>query len=225
MSHTNATANYALPQFIATDQPGWMSDVNSAMQTIDTNLKSVSDGVVTNAGNIATINTTLSNNLPTQGAAGQVLTKTASGAEYKDIPVDLSLDLTSNTAVANSAVTLKTNSLDTQINSLQTALGALGDPSRGATSGSGVSGDVYYAQIGKLVVCAFWINCANNVSASSAIATGLPHCRVNNMLIQANDNNHAAVIKLYLTTEGRITTPNAIQSSASLRGSFCYISE
>ena len=36
MAHTNSTTNYNLPQFISTDKPAWLSDVNGAMSDIDT---------------------------------------------------------------------------------------------------------------------------------------------------------------------------------------------
>lgn len=36
MGHTNSTANLALPQFIGTDKPTWLSDVNGAFAAIDT---------------------------------------------------------------------------------------------------------------------------------------------------------------------------------------------
>lgn len=35
MSHTNKTTHYDLPQFIGTDKPGWLTDVNQAYQDID----------------------------------------------------------------------------------------------------------------------------------------------------------------------------------------------
>ena len=35
MSHTNSTANYNLPQFITTDKPAWLTDVNNAYAAID----------------------------------------------------------------------------------------------------------------------------------------------------------------------------------------------
>lgn len=47
MSHTNSTTNYNLPQFISTDKPAWLTDVNDAMSAIDTGIaaaKSVADG-------------------------------------------------------------------------------------------------------------------------------------------------------------------------------------
>lgn len=43
MSHTNSTTNYGLPQFISTDKPAWLTDINGAFTDIDTNLKAASD--------------------------------------------------------------------------------------------------------------------------------------------------------------------------------------
>ena len=36
MSHTNSTTNYNLPQFITSDKPAWLTDVNNAFSDIDT---------------------------------------------------------------------------------------------------------------------------------------------------------------------------------------------
>lgn len=35
MSHTNSTTNYNLPQFLTTDKPAWLTDVNNAFSDID----------------------------------------------------------------------------------------------------------------------------------------------------------------------------------------------
>lgn len=43
MAFTNRTTNYGLPQWVANDKPTWLSDVNGAFETIDTNLKNVAD--------------------------------------------------------------------------------------------------------------------------------------------------------------------------------------
>lgn len=43
MSHTNSTANYNLPQFVGTDKPAWLGDINPAMSAIDTAIKTASD--------------------------------------------------------------------------------------------------------------------------------------------------------------------------------------
>lgn len=43
MSHTNSTTNYSLPQFITTDKPAWLTDINGAMLAIDTAVKNAAD--------------------------------------------------------------------------------------------------------------------------------------------------------------------------------------
>lgn len=43
MSHTNSTPNYYLPQFITTDKPAWLTDINNAFLAIDTGLDAAKD--------------------------------------------------------------------------------------------------------------------------------------------------------------------------------------
>lgn len=43
MSATNHTTNYNLPQFLGTDKPTWLTDVNNAMSAIDTQMKANAD--------------------------------------------------------------------------------------------------------------------------------------------------------------------------------------
>lgn len=53
MSHTNSTTNYGLPQFITTDKPAWLTDINNAFLDIDTGLntaKTTADTAATDAG-------------------------------------------------------------------------------------------------------------------------------------------------------------------------------
>lgn len=45
MSSTNHTTNYNLPQFVGTDKPAWLGDINPAMSAIDTQMKANADGV------------------------------------------------------------------------------------------------------------------------------------------------------------------------------------
>lgn len=64
MAHTNATTHYNLPQFITTDKPAWLTDVNNAYTAIDTgiyNAKKAGDDAqadatqaLTDAGNAQT---------------------------------------------------------------------------------------------------------------------------------------------------------------------------
>ena len=39
MSSTNHTTNYNLPQFVGSDKPAWLGDINPAMSAIDTQMK------------------------------------------------------------------------------------------------------------------------------------------------------------------------------------------
>lgn len=55
MSHTNTTANYNLPQFTGTDKPSWLTDVNGAMTSIDTQMKANADANTTTAGDLTTL--------------------------------------------------------------------------------------------------------------------------------------------------------------------------
>ena len=38
MAHTNSTTHYSLPQFVTSDKPAWLTDVNGAMSAIDTGI-------------------------------------------------------------------------------------------------------------------------------------------------------------------------------------------
>lgn len=55
MSSTNHTTNYNLPQFVGSDKPAWLGDVNPAMSAIDTQMKANADGV---AGILSMLNLT-----------------------------------------------------------------------------------------------------------------------------------------------------------------------
>ena len=43
MGHTNRTANYQLPQFIGTDKPSWLGDINDAFQKMETALNTLAN--------------------------------------------------------------------------------------------------------------------------------------------------------------------------------------
>lgn len=52
MSHTNSTTYYGLPQFVTTDKPAWLTDVNTAFAAVDTgihNAKSAADAAQSDA--------------------------------------------------------------------------------------------------------------------------------------------------------------------------------
>ena len=41
MAHTNSTTNYSLPQFLPTDKPAWLTDVNGAFSDILKDLETI----------------------------------------------------------------------------------------------------------------------------------------------------------------------------------------
>lgn len=73
MSHTNSTTNYALPQFLTSDKPAWLTDVNNAFSDIDTAVyaaQSKADTAFADAGNAQTDATTAINNAAAADAKG-----------------------------------------------------------------------------------------------------------------------------------------------------------
>lgn len=79
MGHTNTTPNYNLPQFLGSDKPAWLTDVNNAMSAIDTAIaaaKAAADNaggaaaaLATTVGGHTTQLETLSNTVTNQGAS------------------------------------------------------------------------------------------------------------------------------------------------------------
>ena len=55
MSSTNKTTNYELSQFIETDKPGWLTDYNGDMRTIDSNMKAISDVANGASGSVSSL--------------------------------------------------------------------------------------------------------------------------------------------------------------------------
>lgn len=53
MGHTNSTTHYNLPQFLTTDKPAWLVDINGAFADIDTAINTAQSDATT-AGNNAT---------------------------------------------------------------------------------------------------------------------------------------------------------------------------
>lgn len=73
MSHTNSTTNYGLPQFLTSDKPAWLTDVNNAFSDIDTavyNAQTKADTAYTDAGNAQLDATTAINNAAAADAKG-----------------------------------------------------------------------------------------------------------------------------------------------------------
>lgn len=111
MSHTNSTTNYNLPQFIGTDTPGWLTDVNGAMSDIDAAIYARQQGIATNANNITSLDGRLT---------------TAEGA-IADTDGDVS-DLQTRMTVAEGNIASNTNAIGnntSNINALNTLVSGL----------------------------------------------------------------------------------------------------
>lgn len=110
MSHTNSTSNYSLPQFITTDKPAWLTDVNNAYLAIDTAMKNNADAAstaqgdatqaITDAGNADTKATTAKN--AADGALASIADEYLSTNTYavNDLVIYNSLLYKCNTAIS-----------------------------------------------------------------------------------------------------------------------------
>ena len=111
MGHTNSTANLALPQFIGTDKPTWLGDVNGAFSAIDSKVGTIdadisavdakADNAVADASNAVTTATNANN---TAGTASTTATNALN--------------------IANNALTVANNA-DGHTNQLETKVGLL----------------------------------------------------------------------------------------------------
>lgn len=61
MSHTNATQHYQLPQFIGTDTPGWLTDVNQGFSAIDNAIYQRQQDIAGNANDISVLESDTAN--------------------------------------------------------------------------------------------------------------------------------------------------------------------
>lgn len=113
MSATNSTSNYDLSQFVGSDKPAWLSDYNSDMGKIDTQMKANADAATAATG-ASTANTSAI------GTLASLTTEAKTNLVAAINEVDTNADaaqLTANTAnnTANGAKT-KADGLETYLN-------------------------------------------------------------------------------------------------------------
>ena len=132
MGHTNSTANYNLPQFVGSDKPTWLGDVNGAMSAID--------AAIANAASAATDAASVATNAATV-AAGAVTTANAAS----ETATAASTAASTATATANTAA-------DTANNAQSTAVLAKGTADDAATAAATADGkaDAANSAIGDL---------------------------------------------------------------------------
>lgn len=113
MSHTNSTTNYNLPEFIGTDTPGWLTDINGAMADIDAAIYARQQGIATNANNI----TALDGRLTTVEAASSTAASDITSLQGRMTSAEY--NITDNTtAIGNNTADI--SALNTLVSSLQT---------------------------------------------------------------------------------------------------------
>lgn len=108
MGHTNETSNYHLPQFIGTDKPTWLGDVNGAMLAIDNAIAGVASDA-TSAVSIANGAATLATSASEAASAATTTAEAASTAA------------TSAASVANTAADTANNAQSTAVLAKSTA--------------------------------------------------------------------------------------------------------
>ena len=111
MSHTNQTTHYNFPQFVGTDQPAWLTDVNGAFSSIDNEIYAREQATTNNTSAItqltANVNTlTSSVESATQDIAN--LTGRVATVETREDNVDVTLSQheTQISALANQLTNL-----------------------------------------------------------------------------------------------------------------------
>lgn len=115
MSHTNSTTNYNLPQFVGTDTPGWLTDVNGAMSDIDAAIYARQQGIATNANNI----TSLDGRLTTVESAVSDESSDISDLQTRMTAAEGNI-ASNTTAIGNNTTNI--GALNTLVSSLQTKM-------------------------------------------------------------------------------------------------------
>lgn len=111
MSHTNSTTNYNLPQFVGSDTPGWLTDVNGAMSDIDAAIYARQQGVATNANNITALESRMTS------AEGSITTATTDISDMQTTVTALEGTVSSNTtAIGNNTANI--SALNTLVSGL-----------------------------------------------------------------------------------------------------------
>lgn len=91
MSHTNKTSNYSLPQFVGSDTPAWLTDVNQAYTAIDTGMNAAKQAADEAAKIAVAAGTTASAANETANAASASATAAASAASAAKKTADAAL--------------------------------------------------------------------------------------------------------------------------------------
>lgn len=121
MGHTNETTNLHLPQFIGSDKPTWLGDINGAFQSIDSayaTIEASASGAVSTANNAASV---------AQSAATEAASATSTAQSA-------ATDAASALSTANNAAETANNAQSTAVLAKNEADEALAAVNRGSVS-------------------------------------------------------------------------------------------
>lgn len=213
MSHTNTTANYNLPQFIGTDKPSWLTDVNGAMTSIDTQMKANADANTTTAGDLNTLAGRVTNSENAiQAQATQISTATslAQNASTSATNANTSINELKDYLAINTFSSYDTTNLKSSNGTVQSAQWYT------ARNADGSLGKVYgYIGVTNLTS-------SGNVTITASVDTGFrPSEDINivNAGIAFLASNNSVGCTMTIKTNGTLTfTFNALsQSYATIR--------
>lgn len=123
--HSGETTNYDLPQFVGTDKPTWLGDINTAMSTIDT-------AIAGNASDISSLSTRVS------GAESTAQQASTDVAGLTSTVSTLSTNVQTATTTANNAQGTASSALSTANTAQTTATTADGKADTNASAISGL---------------------------------------------------------------------------------------
>jgi len=151
MGHTNSTANLSLPQFIGTDKPTWLGDVNGAFGAIDTAVGTINadilavDAKADNAVADASSAVTVANNASTTAGNANTTATTANNIANNALTVANNADGHTNQLELKVGLLadLTTTDKSSIVNAINEVNGAIGTPSASQVSydntGSGLT--------------------------------------------------------------------------------------
>lgn len=144
MSHTNVTTHYSLPQFVGTDTPAWLTDVNTAMADIDAAVYAREQAIAGNANDISALDGRLDT-----AEANITSLDTDINAPSTGILARLTTD---ETAIGNNSNNISTNtsnisSLNTSVSAIQSARPVIVSTTLAAADWSGSTIDIADASV------------------------------------------------------------------------------
>lgn len=203
MSFTNKTPNYNLPQWLGTDKPSWLVDVNGAFSAIDTAIKNAADS---GSGADATAKAALETAQTAKNTANDALTQ----ADEANTKSDNANTTASNAQTA--AGTALTNS-NSALNKANSALECYSyfQPFEDVVLGAGLTKrSSAFDGISRLILIYYPGLNLMQVSFNIACSGTITQYATNQILPTTNDY---CVIKLPFTCTGNLTINNAYAHS------------